>query len=62
MTSKASPDRKHEPAVILTLDQARRVYLSSPNRLDLATLVKAFEGAPDCVDVSGAMPKPKKLK
>jgi hypothetical protein len=55
-------NREHQPTVILTLAQARLVYLSSPNRLDLATLVRAFEGAPECVDVAGKMPKPCKRK
>ena len=45
------------PSVILTLEHARRVYLQSSNRLDLATLVSAVEGAPECIDVAGKLPK-----
>ena len=46
------------PSVVTTLDQARRVYLQSESRLDLATLARAFADAPESVEVSGKMPKP----
>lgn len=61
--ARNAPDGGREPSsAILTLEQARRVYLQSSNRLDLATLARAFEGAPECIDVAGKMPPPRKLK
>jgi hypothetical protein len=48
------PDaRRVAREVALTLEEARRVYLADPTRLNLAALAVIFEGAPDSVETAG---------
>lgn len=53
----SAPKGKGDP---FSLDAARIAYISSPRRIDLAKLAKVFESAPDEVECSGALPKPKR--
>ena len=49
--------RSYAAGVVVTVDDARRVYLQSPSRLDLATLGRVFKDAPVSTDTSGLVQK-----
>lgn len=42
---------------VVKLDEARAIYVQSGRRLDLATLAKAFETAPESNETAGKVPK-----
>lgn len=55
---KVTPQKRSSvPLLVRTSDDARRVYVQSTRRIDLATIAKVFSDAPDCLEASGALPR-----